>query len=58
MAKFTAEDAAQFINAQKTRAYKIKAFEFFKEKHGSRFASELRTKLKGAKSDSKKSIRG
>ena len=55
MPTFTPLDAAQFINAQKTRAYKVAAYEFFKQKHGSKFALELRGKLKVMKDDGKKS---
>jgi hypothetical protein len=49
MPKYTPVDAAQFINAQMTRAYKIKAYEFFKQKHGVIFANQLKNLLKAKK---------
>lgn len=47
MNKFkTVDDAAQFINAQKTIAYKRTMFIFIKENYDEKFTSALRQKLK------------
>lgn len=45
----TVEEAAHFINTQKTRDYKLKVFASIRETHGEKFANALRQKLKKEK---------
>lgn len=45
----TVDEAAHFMNAQKTGQYKRILFDDITKTHGKKFAEELRQKIKGAK---------
>jgi len=44
-------EAAQFINAQKTRQYKQAVYDLIKKDYGDKFASSVRNLLKRPKKD-------